>query len=151
MVLYPSSSDIMRAARSRGGVAVVDSTLYWFATRSEAEAGYLVALLNTNCLRRAFSECKESGRDFHLHPWRNVPIPRYDRGKTDHRRLAELCSAAERIAVRRANSELAERPDLRQQGLSKAVREALCETKIGREIEEIAARLLPKQATTPKA
>lgn len=151
MVLYPSSGDIMRAARSRGGVAVVDATLYWLAARSEAEAGYLVALLNANCLRRAFAECKESGRDFHLHPWRNVPIPRYDRRIPDHRRLAELCDTAERIAVRRVKQELSERPDLRQQGLSKAVREALSKTDAGREIERIAARLLPKQTIAPKA
>ncbi len=151
MVLYPSSGDIMRAARSRGGVAVVDATLYWFAARSEAEAGYLVALLNANCLRRAFFECKDSGRDFHLHPWRNVPIPLYDRRNQTHRRLAELCGAAERIAVRCVNEELSERPDLRQQGLSKAVREALAKTKVGKEIEDNAARLLPKQATTTKA
>lgn len=151
MVLYPSSGDIMRAARSRGGVAVVDATLYWLVTQSEAEAGYLVALLNAYCLRRAFSECKESGRDFHLHPWRNVPIPRYDRRNQTHRRLAVLCDAAERIAARRVKDELSERPDLRQPGLSKVVREALAKTQAGREIEEIATRLLPKQASALKA
>lgn len=151
MVLYPSSGDIMRAARSHGGVAVVDATLYWFIVRSEAEAGYLVALLNANCLRRAFSECRDSGRDFHLHPWRSVPIPRYDRTNEVHRRLAELCGAAERTAARCVNKELSKRPTLGQQGLSKAVRGALAGTSAGREIEDIAARLVPKQAIVLKA
>ena len=146
MVLYPASADIMRAARTRAGVAAVDSTLYWIAVQNEDEAGYLVALLNASCLKRAFAECKESGRDFHLHPWRKVPIPRFDKAVRSHRRLAELCGAAEKIVARRVHEELAERPDLGQPGLSKAAREALHESKEGREIERLAARLLPKQA-----
>ena len=146
MVLYPSSADIMRAARSHSGVAVVDATLYWLTVQTEAEAGYLVALLNARCLRRAFAECKDSGRDFHLHPWRKVPIPRYDPTNRKHARLAQLCPAAERIAERRVEVELAERADLGQQALSTAIRQALAQTKVGREIETLAAQLLPRQA-----
>ena len=146
MVLYPASADIMRAARTHAGVAVVDSTLYWVTVQSEAEAGYLVALLNAGCLRRAFFESKESGRHFHLHPWRKVPIPRFDKRIRKHSRLAELCTAAERIVASRVRAELVERPKLGQPGLSKAAREALQESKEGKEIERIAARLLPDQA-----
>ena len=146
MVLYPSSADIMRAARTHAGVAVVDATLYWLTVRTEAEAGYLVALLNAACLRRAFSECKESGRDFHLHPWRKVPIPRYDRTDKNHARLAQLCIAAERIAERRVRTELARHADLQQQGLSRAIRQGLARSEAGQEIERIAAQLLPRQA-----
>ena len=146
MVLYPSSADIMRAARTHAGVAVVDATLYWLVASTEAEAGYLVALLNARCLRRAFSECRESGRDFHLHPWRKVPIPRYDRSDERHTRLAKLCATAERVVERRVAEKLAERPDLKQQGLSVAARQAVLESKAGREIEDLAAQLLPDQA-----
>ena len=146
MVLYPTSADIMRAARSHAGMAVVDASLYWTQVDSEAEAGFLVALLNARCLRRAFSECRESGRHFHLHPWRKVPIPRYDGRIRKHRRLAELCSAAEKIAARRVEDELKERPTLGQQGLSQTIRAALQESKFGREIERIASELLPDQA-----
>ena len=146
MVLYPSSADIMRAARTHAGAAIVDATLYWLTVHSEAEAGYLVAILNANCLRRAFSDCKESGRDFHLHPWRKVPIPQYEKRNRTHRRLGELCTAAEKIVAKRVQEELSARSDLGQPGLSKAAREALQESKEGREIERLAARLLPKQA-----
>ena len=146
-VLYPSSGNIMRAARTHGGIAVVDATLYWLTARSEAEAGYLVTLLNANCLRRAFSESRESGRHFHQHPWRKVPIPRYDGRNQDHHRLAVLCGSAETIAARRVKKALSEQPDLGQQGLSTAVREALAKSPTGKEIENIATRLLPKQAS----
>lgn len=145
MVLHPSSGDIMRAARTHAGIAVVDAKLYWLIVGTEAEAGYVVALLNARCLRRAFSESKESGRDFHLHPWRKVPIPKYDRKDQRHVRLAQLCALAERTAQRQVQKELMQRPDLGQQGLSKAVRRAVEGSDAGQEIERIAAQLLPRQ------
>ena len=145
LVLYPGSGDIMRAARTRAGDAVVDYTLYRLAVESEAEAGYLVALMNAGCLARAFAESKESGRHFQLHPWRKIPIPRYDKTNASHRRLAQLCSAIERVATRSVAKELADRPDLGQVGLSKAIREAVAASEEGAEIESIAARLLPEQ------
>ena len=145
VVLYPKSGDIMRAARTRAGDAVVDYTLYRLAVESEAEAGYLVALMNAGCLARAFAESKESGRDFSLHPWRKVPIPRYDKMKASHRRLAALCSAVEDVATHSMAAELADRPNLGQVGLSKAIREAVAASEEGSEIESIAARLLPGQ------
>ena len=148
MVLHPGSGDIMRAARAKAGEAVVDSTLYWFTVGSEMEAGYLVALLNAQCLTKAFTDSKESGRHFNLHPWRKVPIPRFDKKNRTHRSLAELCSSAEKIAANCVKTELALRPDLGQMGLSKTVRNALAESKAGLEIERLAARLLPKQAVT---
>lgn len=63
-----------------------------------------------------------------------------------HRRLAELCGAAEKIVATRVREELGGCPNLGQPALSKAARESLQESKEGREIERLAARLLPKQA-----
>ena len=145
MVVYPSSGDIMRAARTHAGIAAVDAKLYWLIVPTEAEAGYLVALLNAECLRRAFADCKESGRDFHLHPWRKVPIPKYDGTDRKHLRLSRLCGVIEKIVKSRIDAELAERPDLGQPGLSRAAREAARESSEGQEIERIAAQLLPRQ------
>ena len=146
MVLYPSSGDIMRAARIQAGIAVVDATLYWLVAHSKDEAGYLVALLNAQCLRRAFEESRESGRDFHLHPLRKVPIPRYDRTNASHRRLGALCSRTEAIVERRVKEELVKHPDLQQQKLSDIARHAVLASAAGREIEDLARQLLPAQA-----
>ena len=96
MVIYPSSGDHMRAVRVAGGSGFVDSTLFWFLVSNTDEAGYLVSILNAPCLNQAFSESRESGRHFQLHPWRKVPIPRYDIQNRQHLRLAELCDLAEK-------------------------------------------------------
>ena len=146
MVLYPTSGDIMRAARTTGGSGWVDSTLYWHIADSESEAGYLTALLNANCLRRAFFESRRSGRHFHLNPWRKVPIPRYDGRSTWHVKLAELCGCAERAAKEIVDKEQGGSPKASQEKLSKAIRHHPSIAGVSRAIDEIAARLLPKQA-----
>ena len=149
LVLCPKSGDIMRAARTHIGNAVADDTLYWYRARTSAEAAYLTVLLNTTCLQHAFRSAKESGRDFHLHPWRKVPIPRFDETIALHRELAALCLQAEKIAARTVTAGLEEAPWRRQISLSKAVRAALADDRIDEKMNACARQLLPNQATEP--
>ena len=146
LVLCPKSGDIMRAARTHVGNAVADDTLYWYQARTSAEAAYLTVLLNTSCLQHAFTSAKESGRHFDLHPWRKVPIPRYDGTIPLHREIAALCTQAEKVAVRTVTAELEADPGREQVSLSKAVRNALANDGIGAAMDECARRLLPDQA-----
>ena len=146
ILVYPSSGDIMRAARMRPGEGVADSNLFWMATESEEEAGYLVALLNATCLRKAFAQSRESGRHFQLHPWRKVPIPRYDARIAAHRQLAALCTQAEAIARQAIDKKIVGKPDADQPTVSRAVRAALAQTHTGQTIEMLARAVLPNQA-----
>ena len=145
MVLYPTAGDNMRAARTRYGSKIVDSSLYWHRVSSDIEAGYLVSLFNARCLRRAFAESKESGRNFHKNPWRNVPIPLFNKEDAKHNRLGELCSEVESIAKESVTEQLSFRPTLGQPGLSKAIRDDVANSKAGKEIERIVRSLLPRQ------
>lgn len=145
MVLYPKSGDIMRAARTQSGSGVADDTLYWHVARSTDEAGYIVALMNAPCLQRAFLESRASGRDFQLHPWRKVPIPRYDSNNMQHIKLARLCECAEKSARDTAEKVKDKFPNAGQLKLSNAVRERLKSDSIFQSIDRIAARLLPDQ------
>lgn len=146
MVIYPSSGDHMRAVRVAGGSGYVDSTLFWFVVGSTNEAGYLVSILNSSCLDQAFSESRESGRHFQLHPWKKVPIPSYDSRDHRHRRLAELCGKAETVAQKTIHSTLKENPNLGQVGLSSRIRASLGKSEIGIEINDLVAQILPAQA-----
>ncbi len=146
MVLYPTSADIMRAARTAAGGGFVGHTLFWKVAGSESEAGFLVSLLNAPCLRRAFADARESGRHFVQHPWRKVPIPRYDANDRRHVRLVKLCAQAE-TAASEASREVQQRtPNASQRTLSIAVRDRLSDDGISRSIDLIAAELLPNQA-----
>ena len=148
-ILQPKSGDIMRALRVRPGEGVADSSLFWMAAASEEEAGYLVALLNAVCLREAFAQSRESGRHFQLHPWRKIPIPRYNASIVAHRQLATLCTEAEVIARQVADKTLAGKPGASQEAVSRAIRAALAESRTGQTIETLARAVLPAQATPP--
>ena len=145
-VLHPKSGDNMRAARMCPGRGFVNHDLYWYIALNEGEAGYLTALLNAACLQRAFFESRESGRDFHLHPWRKVPIPRYDSKNSQHAELARLCSIAEKAALKVAQTIRQETPSVSQNKVSQAIRNRLVGDGTSRAIDEVVARVLPDQA-----
>ena len=70
LVVYPTSGDVMRAARiPEGTKAVMDSNIYRRVVGSVTEARYLVAVLNAPALEEAFRACRTSGRHFH----KNLP------------------------------------------------------------------------------
>ncbi|MDE2759522.1 MAG: N-6 DNA methylase [Paracoccaceae bacterium] len=147
MVLYPTSGDIMRAARSFP--RIIDSSVYYHFFDNEEEAAYLVGLLNAPALRLAFNECRSSGRHFHLFPLRNVPIPEFNRNNKIHRELARQTVEAETATldlVQELQDNLKERQSLPGQiGLSKRIRERLVENGIAGLLDEAAAQLLPNQ------
>lgn len=146
LMLYPKSGDIMRAARTNPGSGFVNDSLYWHKADSAEEAGYLTVLLNAPCLQQAFFESRKSGRDFHLHPWRKVPIPRYEGKDGQHAELARLCGIAEKVALELAWDIRQKTPSAGQQKISKAIRKRLASDGISRAIDEIVVQLLPNQA-----
>ncbi len=147
MVLYIASGDVMRSARTSSGSGLVGNTLYWYVATSEDEAAYLTALLNAPCLKRAFFESRASGKHFHLHPWRKVPIPKYDASNPDHVRLAELCQRAEKVAVSVARDAKRRIPKAREVKLSNLVRRRLVAAGVFPAIDEALTKLLPDQVT----
>ena len=146
MVVYPSSGDVMRACRIRPGDAIVDATLYRFVAASASEAAYLVALMNAPCLSDAFAQSRDSGRDFHLHPWRTIPIRKYDGQNAAHVELAKLAVRAERMAERWLSSPYNPSGRLGQVGLSQRLRGLFREEGVFAEIDRLARRILPGQA-----
>lgn len=149
MVLYPTSGDIMRAARTCPGSGLAGHTLNWYVADSKEEAGYLTALLNAPCLRRAFSESRESGRHFVLHPWRKVPIPRYDDEDERHVELAGLCEIAEKVALEVAQYVRQQSPSVGQNKISQTIRNRLVSDGTSHAIDRVVVRLLPGQAVMP--
>ena len=140
MVVYPASGDIMRAACIQVGTAVMDSKVYWRRMESRSEARYLVAVLNTPCLEKAFRDARTSGRDFHKSPWKNVPIPTYDEGSDIHRELSEWGEKAERT-VKSMNLPTGQR------AASNRIRKRLAEDGAFSEINKLVNEILPHHVT----
>jgi len=146
MVLYPGSGDIMRASRFSPGDGIIDYTLFRFVADSAEEAAYLVALLNAPCLNDAFVQSRSSGRHFQLHPWRKVPIRRFDPGNSKHQALARLTEKAEAVTKGWLSGSSSEVGRLGQIGLSSRIRELLSAEGIFAEIDSIVREILPDQA-----
>ena len=94
VVVYNSSGKWLRAARTQAPI-IVNHNCYRLDMASAEEAAYLVALLNADILQPWYQASRRSDRHFLLHPWRWVPIPKYDPDNPAHQRLVALCEQAE--------------------------------------------------------
>ena len=139
MVFHNASGQHLRAARSLNKLLVNDS-VYWFVC-SEQEAGYLTALLNASALAKTFRATRQSDRDFHTHPWKKVPIPRYDHTNQHHRKLASLSRKAEEVA----RNTLPIVDVAKQDDASNQIREAITETGIEANITLAIKHVIPSE------
>ena len=143
-VIYNKSGRIgIRAARI-SQETIINDKLYHYTCTTETEAAYLVALLNADILQEAYRQSQRTRRDFDLHLWSAVPIPRYDSENPDHLSLAALTRQAEDIAQQVRDTH---RPTSGQIQISQTIHQTLRNTGIAPRIDEIAKRLMPAQAT----
>lgn len=98
--LVYSSSGRPTAAVLNDPEPLVDSTLFWISCRSDREAYYLAAVINSATLERAVEPLMTKGqfgpRHLQKHLWR-LPIPEYDEADPSH---SELASLGEKLTAR---------------------------------------------------
>lgn len=135
-VVYNAVGDVLYAARLRPGV-IGGVGVCVVSTASKAEAQFLSGMLNAPCMLGAYLSTRRSDRNFHLHFWAAIPIPRYDRSDADHTRLVGLVQKAETIASR---VKIPDSP-LKSKNL---IRGALAGV-LG-EIDDVVSRILPDHA-----
>lgn len=138
-VIYNSSGMHVAAAKLRDPRGLLNNKLYWCAARSEEEADYLCALLNspvtTEFVRPLMSYGKDE-RDVHKHVWK-LPIPEFDPANRALARLAELGGLAERLVC-----EVDVDPELHFATSRRRIREHLVENPDAREIDDLVFELL---------
>lgn len=143
VVLYPASSDIMRASRyDANSSSIVGSKLYRWTADSTEEAAYLVGILNAPSLSEAFKELRTSGRDFHLSPWRNIPIRKFSANNSVHRKISNVCVQAEHHLDELFESDHLD--SLGQVAASKRIRQKLDEMGIFVELDKLVQKILPE-------
>ena len=131
----------MRAARIIPGLAIIGHSLHYYPAITEAEAAYLVGVLNAPALNPAFVASRTSGRHFVNNPWRAVPIPRYNHNDSLHREIARLARRAEKIA----NQWCSENPGRSGQlAISKRIRSLLLDRGIFDNLDDAVCQLLPQ-------
>jgi hypothetical protein len=139
-VVYSKAGSQPAACVLRDPRGVVDHKLYWMTPASEAEARYLIAILNSETARARAEKFQSRGqwgaRDFDKVMF-NLPIPRFDVKNELHLVLAEVAAQAEKIA---AKVELPE--SIKFQRARKLIRAALSEAKVSKKIDGLVAKLL---------
>ena len=145
-VIYNTSGQLLRAARTTPD-QIADTSTYHLTVSTSDEAAYLTALLNADCLQSAYQTSRKSDRDFHLHIWVEVPIPRYDAQNRHHKELAKLCAKAEKAAIQVRDSQPA---DAGQIKLCDSIRRELRAAGIAPAIDAAVRAILPRHSAPAK-
>ncbi|MDP3746352.1 MAG: N-6 DNA methylase [Phenylobacterium sp.] len=140
-VLYTKSGTRLSATTIIGGDTLVDHMAYWAPVRSQNEANYLTAILNSSIVLGKISEFQPHGqrdkRHFDNLVW-TLPIPEYDADEALHRDLAAAAARAEAVA---ASVDLSQARHFTAK--RRAIREALAQDGVAAEIEALVDALLP--------
>ena len=142
MVAYAGSGTLLSASRVPSTDAIVEHGAYWAACNSADEAAYLIAILNSAAVVAKIRDLQvvgEAGTRRHLDNivW-TLPLPEYDNAEPLHRNLADAAFRAEKVA---ASVELTDGQHFVAK--RRAIRAALAEDGLAREIEALVDALLP--------
>jgi len=139
-VVYAASGTIPAACMLVDPRAIVEHALYWAAMATEAEARYLVSILNSETARARVEQFQARGQFGARHFDKvmfNLPIPRFDPDDPLHQALAAAAERAEAVAA------AVTFPDgIPFQRARRMVRDSLAESGVGPEIDRLVARLL---------
>ena len=139
--VYNKSGSSIRAC-AISGPEIVHDTLHYVACAGSREALFITGMLNAGAMLPAFLAARRNERDFAEHVWRAVPMPRYDGRNALHRRLASLSGRAARTAAK----VLAGAGGGDGLAAAKTVREALADSGVSGQIDDVCRELLPDYA-----
>jgi SAM-dependent methyltransferase len=140
-VLYTASGTRLSASRITASETLVYHGAYWASVRSDDEAAYLLATINSAAVLGKITDLQPHGqrdkRHFDNLVW-TLPIPEYDATDPLHRDLAAAATHAETIA---ASVELTDTQHFTAK--RRAIRAALAADGIAAEMEALVDALLP--------
>jgi hypothetical protein len=140
-VLFAASGTQPAAVKLTGHQrAIAEHKLYWGTCKSNEEADYLCAILNSETARSRAEHWQSEGqwgkRDFDKAIF-NLPIPIFEPRTKLHKELAAAAMHAEHVASR-----VDVREDEHFTRTRKRIRETLAEEGVGAEIEKLVEKLL---------
>ena len=133
------------AAMVPGNETLVDYTLYRISCKSEAEARYLVAIINSGELFESVAGLMPKGqygaRHLQKHLWK-LPIPEFDDSNPLHVRISEVGSIAGEGAAAKLEQLREERDRVTVTIARREIRKWLASSEEGRAVEEAVSELL---------
>ena len=125
--------------------AVVDYKLFWISTRGLAEANYLMAVINSDCLYELVTPLMSKGlfgaRDLQMHLWK-LPIPEFDSSAVLHLEVSEAGKTAVAGAAKQLDQLRQERDQVTVTIARRELRKWLRASHEGQAVEDAVGRLL---------
>ena len=143
-VAYNKSGKYLSAAIVTDSSAIIEQQLCWGEARSEDEAHFLVAILNSDFLTLASRPLQPRGENSPRHFGKlifQLPIPPYDPRDPDHRRLIALARRATKLAARVVD------PHASYISLRQRVRDTLARDGVTGDIDAIVKDILTKPSS----
>jgi N-6 DNA Methylase len=141
-LVYAKAGTLPAACIIRDARQIIDHKLYWATLGTEAEARFLVAILNSETARSRTQALQSRGqwgaRDFDKVAF-NLPIPHFSAKNALHNEIADVAKEAEILAARISLPE-----NIKFQRARGLVRAALAEAGLAQRIDELVARLLDR-------
>jgi hypothetical protein len=148
-VVFSKAGTLPAAAIVRNRSAIIDHKLYWTNIATLDEAGYLLAILNSEAARRRIAHLQSRGeqgaRDFDK-LFFTLPFPRFEPKNDLHQRLAQASTRAESVAA--AVSLDLDQPFTRSRSL---IRLALAEDGVSADIDRLVEALLGPEENASRA
>ena len=143
-VAYTSSGKPTAAIIS-DPAAAIENSLYWVSCHTVQEARYLLAVINSDTLRKRVEPLMPKGqfgaRHLHKHLWK-LPIPRFDPANADHIAVSDAGAAAEEAAQRQLQTILANNEQATTTTVRKELRAWLETSPAGHAVEDAVEKLL---------
>ena len=151
-VVYTGISGIPTATLVDDNEAVIDHALYWITCKDMQEVNYLLAIINSEVLRKAVTPLMPKGqfgaRDLHKHLWK-LPIPEFDPEYSLHTAISKAGEAATLGATDQLSQLREERDRVTVTIARRELRKWLRTSPEGQTVESAVSKLLT-QATEPR-
>ena len=125
--------------------AFIDTRLYWVTCRSDGEANFLLAIINSNTLSSSVTHFMSKGqfgaRDLHKHLWK-LPIPEFDPNNNLHASISDAGKKAANGAATRLSELYNERDRVTVTIARRELRKWLRGSAEGREVERLVGEML---------
>ena len=149
-VVYTGISGIPTATLVDDSEAIIDHALYWITCKDMQEANYLLAIINSDVLRKAVTPLMPKGqfgaRDLHKHLWK-LPIPEFDPADSLHTAVSKAGEAASVCAAEQLAQLREERDRVTVTIARRELRKWLRNSPKGQTVESAVRRLLRGQTT----
>ncbi len=125
--------------------AVIDHSLYWLSCHTAEEARYLLAVINSDALRKRVEPLMPKGqfgaRHLHKHLWK-LPIPAFDPANANHIAVSDAGAAAEKAAGLQLKTIIADNEQATVAAIRKELRTWLETSPAGNAVESAVEKLL---------